>query len=243
MIDTRYFLLFQSFLNSRKEYLALSEELKEALKIEFNVKGEQLQYTYPSEEIRILTADIMNVFEKLGFVVYHDELIKELSQKKPRTKNEEVSKVCEIKILLFDYICNTKAFLDSVAYLLNNKYSLGLRGNEISLDKERFRASLEKKDPSMADLIREHTEWIEEVTRWRMNLIHKFTNVIYSDNESTCMVVDDPDYKSLDFLVKGLTEEISKKNRNVVDLCSYWNKNSEKMAKSLFKCLLVEYPP
>lgn len=71
------------------------------------------------------------------------------------------------------FIYNTKAFLDSIANVLNLIHNLQFKGAEIDLTKTEFSSRLYEKNSVIATEILNKMEWIKKVSYWRTETIHR----------------------------------------------------------------------
>jgi hypothetical protein len=105
---------------------------------------------------------LTDALEKLGFVyLARDQLKKNI-------KDIHVSKY-HIYNLIFD----CKAFLDTMAGLLNHHYEMGKKGTSINLCHSEFRKELGKNNPELFAPVKEFENWIIKLGEWRNKLIHR----------------------------------------------------------------------
>jgi hypothetical protein len=105
---------------------------------------------------------LTDALEKLGFVyLARDQLRISL-------KDIHVSKY-HIYNLIFD----CRAFLDTMAGLLNHHYQMGKKGICINLCHPKFREELGKKSPRLKVVINQFESWMVELNEWRNRLIHR----------------------------------------------------------------------
>ena len=79
---------------------------------------------------------------------------------------------------MFNFIYDTKAFLDAIAVTINDAYKIGLRSGEIDLKLKNFVDKVVKIKPSLGNALRKHQSWIKEVTQWRDALVHKYSTPV-----------------------------------------------------------------
>ena len=77
-----------------------------------------------------------------------------------------------------NFVYDTKAFLDSVAVVLNELLLLDAKSSDIDLGKESFLNKISAKNETLANNIRSQKKWIKDVVMWRTNLIHRLTTVV-----------------------------------------------------------------
>lgn len=123
-----------------------------------NLETEEAHPTREYMYIDFLT----DALEKLGFVYLAKDQIKK------NIKDIHVSKY-HIYNLIFD----CKAFLDTIAGLLNHHYQMGKKGTAISLSRLEFRKEVEKNNPKLVAPMKEFENWIIKLGEWRNKLIHR----------------------------------------------------------------------
>lgn len=114
---------------------------------------------------------ISDLLEKLGFLYFARDQIKNIENSRPRW--EPIS-VMSVKYHIYNFIFDCKAFLDVLACLLDYHFKLGIRKNSlIDFNKDTFRQKVVSVDAELGKAIEEHLEWIKELSDWRIKLIHR----------------------------------------------------------------------
>lgn len=124
-------------------------------------------YTYSPIDV-VLAEHVHNMLVKFGFMWYsHNEL-------KETTKGRQIPTHYHLSTFIF----NSKAFLDAVANILNHFYNLGFEKGSIDLKRKDFINALNKKTPNLANEFLKQKEWIDFVTFWRDEIIHRKSPLI-----------------------------------------------------------------
>lgn len=113
---------------------------------------------------------ISDSLEKLGFLYFARDQIKNIENSRPRW--EPIS-VISVKYHIYNFIFDCKAFLDALGSLLNYHFNLGLSKGDIDFNKSKFRQILASKNMELSKAIEEHLKWIKELSDWRIKLIHR----------------------------------------------------------------------
>ncbi len=105
---------------------------------------------------------VSDALEKLGFLYFSRDEMK---------KHSKDLHAC--KYYVYNSIFDCKAFLDTIAGLLNHHYELGKRRTRIDLNHPQFLVALGKKDETLSQKIRNLNEWVSKLSEWRVTLIHR----------------------------------------------------------------------
>lgn len=187
---------------------------------------------------RTLTEQLQDSYGKLGFLFLSRDYIRKVNGKHPLDH-------IYVSYHLYNFMYDCKAFLDALAVMLNDFYSIAeKRRGKIDLKLETFRNKLIEKDASLTKVIKKYESWFSTVAIWRDNLIHRFSTnispVIFTDhplNEVTkeeldnchtpCMMLQEPKP-----LLTGGIRELEKKYgkgkifREIDPFCQEWINNA-----------------
>ncbi len=163
---TLVWMYHQSYMSEIDERLKNLDDLVSIVNILRRKKGKDLEHSdtggvRPTREylyIEFLT----DALEKLGFVYFAR------NQLKKNIRNIPVSKY-HIYNLIFD----CKAFLDTIAGLMNHHHEMGKKGTMINLCRSDFRKDLETNKPELFAPLKEFENWIINLGEWRNKLIHR----------------------------------------------------------------------
>jgi hypothetical protein len=192
---------------------------------------------------KALSAHIINMFVKLGFILLAKDLIQQINGRSP-----DASIRIYVEYHLYNFVYNTKALLDAIAVTLNHVYELGFIKGEIDLKRNRFVDKLEAKSSVPLLIVKElrrKRAWILEVVEWRELLIHRCVTRIAP--------YGDPDYTN-DYTVKMPVKPASLFGFNELGLpakaqfediqpfCDRWITMGKSLVEKLGDDLLVRYP-
>lgn len=124
-------------------------------------------YTYSPIDI-VLAEHVHNMLVKFGFMRYSRNELKET------IKGRQIPTHYHLSTFIF----NSKAFLDAVANVLNRFYDLGFEKGAIDLKRKDFINALDKKTPNLVIEFSKQKEWIDFVTFWRDEIIHRKSPLI-----------------------------------------------------------------
>lgn len=116
-----------------------------------------------------------NMIIKLGFMFLARNYVK-------RLKSKQDSHIY-LTYHFFNFVFDTKSFLDAVAMILNYFYNLGYAKGDIDFKKTSFFKSLNKKSPNLGKEISKHKKWLYDVIKWRDSLIHRLSPLIETVND------------------------------------------------------------
>lgn len=180
-----------------------------------------------------LVDQIQDSYNKLGFIFLARKYIKEINGKSSLQHT-----LIPFHLSNFTYDC--KAFLDAVAVLLNDVYSLGRNGGQIDFRHGRFIDAINKAEPKLVTSLGTYDKWIQDVINWRDCLIHKFSTTIApyiemdrwpTDEELTalsrerCMMPMEP-IPSLSGNYSKLRKKYGKSHQEIEPFCDRWIKNA-----------------
>lgn len=156
----------QSYLSETDEKVTRLGDLVLIIEILRKLKGKDLECSEtgdkcPTREylyIEFLT----DALEKLGFVFYARD------QLKKNRKNIAVS-----KYLVYNLIFDCRAFIDTMAGLLNHHYEMGKKGTAINLCHQDFVKELNYKNPELVTNLKQFENWIKNLNQWRNKLVHR----------------------------------------------------------------------
>jgi len=120
---------------------------------------------------RTLVEQIQDSYGKLGFLFLSREYIRKINGKHPLA-------YIYVSYHLYNFIYDCKAFLDAVAVMLKDFYSIGKIKGDIDFKWKPFRDEIIKKEPKLKKIIRKHQDWFITVAKWRDDLIHRFSTSI-----------------------------------------------------------------
>lgn len=128
------------------------------------------EFTHVYTDIDLIE-QIIDSFGKLGFLFYSRDRIQELNGK------VRASHVY-VHFYLYNFIYDSKAYLDSIAVMLNDFYQIGERGGKIDFKYGLFRNKVIENEPRLTDIINELEPWFIKVYNWRRDLIHRFSSPV-----------------------------------------------------------------
>lgn len=118
-----------------------------------------------------LIEQIMDSYGKLGFLFLSRDYI--------RTVNGKIrGSHVYVYYHLYNFIYDCKSYLDSVAVMLNDFYSIGKTGGDVDFKHSSFRCKVIQKEPKLEKIIKKYEDWFVTVAYWRDNLIHRFSSPI-----------------------------------------------------------------
>jgi len=144
------------------------EKLEEML---IKVESSSERATHISFKNIDLVEQIIDSYGKLGFLFYSRDRIREVNGKVTASH-------VFVHYYLTNFIYDCKAYLDSVAVMLNDFYKIGKSGGEIDFYFNSFRNIVIEKEPELTDIIQELESWFIKVYNWRRDLIHKYTSPV-----------------------------------------------------------------
>jgi hypothetical protein len=170
-----------------------------------------------------------DILEKLGFI---EEMYESLStapfgRSLPRMKSS-----------FYFFVWSVKALHDSLAVFLKQWYSLPEERGAIDLGnglraKGTFLISLQKENKELADTIAENFQgWINEVTEYRNNTIHRF-GVFFSVKDGAYKVPRDANLDPSRAAQMSL-EEIDSHLESIVPFIQKWRSNSWALTRLTF---------
>lgn len=123
-----------------------------------------------------LAGNINDILIKIGFIYFSRDMIKDIMENNLREHSDE------ILFFLSSLIYSSKAFLDSIAVLLNEFYNLKKSGGEIDLEKENFITELDNVSSIIVGSFKKKKllNWIKNVKQWRDAYIHKMSIFVAS---------------------------------------------------------------
>src|SRR3989344_788821 len=166
-----------------------------------------------------------NMIIKIGFML----LAKEYLRKNKKRRNNHIIGTYHI----FNFIYDTKAFLDAVSMLLNQYYRLGYSKGNIDLKKESFLNSLNKKSPKLKNEIEKHHAWIKEVILWRESVIHRLSPIIltgtYDKKGKFKELFHMPTLPKPFFDLESLTNSRKPVYQEILIFCENWINHAKKI--------------
>lgn len=120
---------------------------------------------------RRLVQQIIDSYGKLGFLFLSRDYILQVNGKVPLSH-------IYVTYHLYNFIYDCKAFLDSVAIMLNDFYQIGAVGGNIDFKKSSFRNTIAERETKLHGIMEKHKKWFVKVVAWRDALIHKFSTII-----------------------------------------------------------------
>ena len=121
---------------------------------------------------RVLVQQIHDSYGKLGFLFLSRDYIRKVNGKHPLAH-------IYVSYHLYNFIYDSKAFLDALAVMLNDFYSIGeAKGVWIDLKHKPFREKVIKKEARLEKIMRRYENWFSIVANWRNKLIHRFSTTI-----------------------------------------------------------------
>jgi hypothetical protein len=120
---------------------------------------------------RKLVEHVIDSYGKLGFLFLSRDCISDVNGKVPLSH-------MYVSYHLYNFVYDCKAFLDAVAVMLNDIYSIGRDGGDIDLKHCSFRADIMKAEPRLATTINRHKQWFLTVACWRDHLIHRGSTIV-----------------------------------------------------------------
>lgn len=126
---------------------------------------------YERQKDRKLVQQLIDSYGKLGFLFLSKDYIEKINGKVPLSH-------MFVTYHLFNFIYDSKAFLDSVAVMLNDFYTIGKTDRHIDFKESSFRDAVVKKEPKLQRIIKEYESWFVTVASWRRDLIHRFSTII-----------------------------------------------------------------
>lgn len=176
-----------------------------------------------------LIEQIIDSYGKLGFLFLSRDCIIEVNGKVPASH-------VLVHYYLYNFIYDCKAYLDSVAIMLNDFYSIGKRGGSIDLKLSSFRDEVIHKAPKLKKIIKKHENWFDTVASWRRDLIHRFSSPIgfelsyvpsreemeefIKKNQPCVMFVEPQPYFSANY--PELNKKYGKAFRKIEPFCEEW---------------------
>ena len=152
---------------------------------------------------------------------------------------------------LAHFIYSTKAFLDSLAILVNYVFELGYEKGDIDFKKGRFKKSLINENKNFEVTLQEYDSWISKVIEWRDSLIHQKISLIIPASDGK------PDYDPFKHVVpvkmpiepmslndfKSKITKIKNKNggkfmQEIMPFCNAWIENSTKLMEDIVEVIL-----
>lgn len=121
-----------------------------------------------------LFGNINDILIKIGFIYFSRDLIKDIIENKPTDHSDK------ILYFLSNLIYSCKAFLDSIAALLNEFYNLNKSKGDIDLEKDKFLTGLKKVNLNIICNFEKEKliPWIKKVKRWRDAYIHRMSIIV-----------------------------------------------------------------
>jgi len=186
---------------------------------------------------RPLADQIIDSYGKLGFLFLSRDCIRRVNGPHPLAH-------VYVSYYLYNFIYDCKAFLDAVATMLNDLYSVGESGGGIDFKHRQFKEKLSKKlivkAPELDRSIKQNENWFDTVVDWRDKLIHRFSTPVspaVSSNHwpskeelgnwslTPCkMLVEPHPYREPDF--KTLEKKYGKVFLEIEPFCEDWIKKA-----------------
>ena len=143
-----------------------------------------------------LIEQIIDSYGKLGFLFYSLDRIKKL-------KTEKMDSYPIVYYYAYNFIYDCKAFLDAIAVLSNNQFNIGASGGDIDFHDGSFQKKIIEKKPELCETIRKYTKWFNDVVKWRIALIHKYSTPICCPGKQMIWYMnrDELDQYTIDFMV------------------------------------------
>lgn len=197
-----------------------------------NIKaeGQRRAHFKLSYKKRDLAQQIIDCYGKIGFLFIAKDYIQQENSLRNYTHEPHYH--------LYNFIYDTKAFLDAVSVLLNDHYSLGRSGGHIDLKHYRFRQEIIEEEPLLMNILKKKEKWILDVVKWRESVIHKLSIPLgYSlDHESAEKMSPQNDRPALmmpnepiPYLISDYSEIIKKYGsvwQPIEPFCDLWIKNA-----------------
>lgn len=127
--------------------------------------------------LRLCRRPCMHALDKLGFLYFARDKTK---------KNIKDLHAC--KYYVYNSIFDCKAFLDTIAGLINHHYKLVERWRYVDLKHKEFKKAIANKDPLLEKEIDKFTVWIESISEWRNTLIHRHGLFLPFVEENRCLI-------------------------------------------------------
>lgn len=186
--------------------------------------------------------NMRNMLVKYGFMQHSRDLLKNTIQ----------GKQIETSYYLTNFISYTKAFLDSVAIVLNHFYSLNRTKGDIDLKHSRFLSEIKSKDPILGNYLGNNSEWIKKVVFLRDEVIHRKSPLhMYispSDvngnpkNLTVKMTMEPVTLFHFEEDKKRILEKHGKLEQDIIEFCENWLKKGEEFIENLSASLLRNRP-
>jgi hypothetical protein len=121
-----------------------------------------------------LFGNLNDILIKIGFIYFSHDQIKDIMENKFTDHSDK------ILYFLSSLIYSCKAFLDSIAVLLNEFYNLNKSKGDIDLEKDNFLIELKKVNLNiLCNFEKEKLiPWIKKVKRWRDAYIHRMSIIV-----------------------------------------------------------------
>ena len=122
---------------------------------------------------------LSDAVEKLGFIYFSRDKV-----------GKEIKNLNGCKYYIYNSVFDCKAFLDTMAGLINHHYKLVKTKSLIDLNKPEFMRELQKpnKDPTLEREIRNFMPWIQAVSNLRNELIHRRRLLLLWDKKGKCFM-------------------------------------------------------
>lgn len=184
----------------------------------------------------LLVKNINNMAVKLGYQLLARQYLKGLNLNKPGIQYTTIG------YHVSAFVFFTKAFLDSLAVLLNDYHKLGLSKGDIDLNKTVFMNKLGTANSQTKSEISKYKKWIKSVIDWRDSLIHRISTptVPFDPNRSgnyTALLPMEPSPMFEPGHLSILKRKYGKSMQDILPFCDGWINNS----KGLFEFLGNEF--
>lgn len=133
-----------------------------------------------------------DALEKLGFLYFSGDRIK-----------KHFNNLHACKYYIYNSVFDCKAFLDTVAGLLNHHYKLGKRKASIDLCKSQFLEALSRKDEILSRKIGNLNMWLSKLDDWRNELIHRHGTPLFPVGKNQFLMPLEPRRLSEVMLLQG----------------------------------------